>query len=153
MEFFAPYLNMAVTTLAILALLIICLLVYRALNRRVRGRKGARLGVSEYHEIDKSRRLILVRRDDTEHLILVGGSQDVVIESGIESALSVAPSYQPQMAASPQVTMHPGPVANQAGNVQPLPMRPPPRPAIFGERRPLRAVEPVMSSLRVNEDE
>ena len=47
------------------------------------GRKGQRLGISEYHEIDKTRRLVLVRRDETEHLILIGGAQDLVVESGI----------------------------------------------------------------------
>ena len=47
------------------------------------GRKGQRLGISEYHEIDKTRRLVLVRRDETEHLVLIGGGQDLVIESGI----------------------------------------------------------------------
>ena len=42
-----------------------------------------RLGISEYYEIDKTRRLILVRRDNVEHLVLIGGGQDVVIEPGI----------------------------------------------------------------------
>lgn len=151
MESLAPYFNMAVSTLVILGLLIVALLVYRAINSRVRGRKGARLGVSEYHEIDKSRRLILVRRDDVEHLILIGGPQDVVVEQGIESTLAMAPSYQSSPSYQsqmqpPHVAMPPAPMPNPASNVQPLPIRPPPRPPIFGERRPLRAVEPTASS-------
>ena len=31
------------------------------------------------------RRLVLVRRDNVEHLVLIGGPQDVVIEPGISS--------------------------------------------------------------------
>ena len=85
MDFLTPYLNMAyVAPVAIgLAILIVGILIYKALSGPVMGRKGQRLGISEYHEIDKTRRLVLVRRDETEHLILIGGAQDVVIESGI----------------------------------------------------------------------
>nr|WP_236824042.1 flagellar biosynthetic protein FliO [Bartonella ancashensis] len=31
--------------------------------------------------VDRVRRLILVRRDDVEHLILIGGTTDIVVES------------------------------------------------------------------------
>jgi hypothetical protein len=37
------------------------------------GCKGQRLGIREYHETDKTRRLVLVRRDETEHLIRSAG--------------------------------------------------------------------------------
>jgi hypothetical protein len=136
-----PYLTMIVAALVILATLIAVLLVVRTLSRGVRGRKGARLGISEYHEIDKSRRLVLVRRDDVEHLMLIGGPQDVVIESGIESALMAAPSLP---VSAPSLSTQSATGALTGSNIQPLPMRPPPRPAIFGERRPpLRSVDPV----------
>lgn len=42
-----------------------------------------RLSVSEQFNLDSRRRLILVRRDDVEHLIMTGGPVDVVIETGI----------------------------------------------------------------------
>jgi flagellar protein FliO/FliZ len=45
--------------------------------------KGRRLSVIEVMTIDPKRRLVLCRRDDTEHLILVGGGADVVIEGNI----------------------------------------------------------------------
>ncbi len=48
-----------------------------------RGRRGSRLGVVEAAIVDKRRRLVLVRRDSTEHLVMIGGPQDVVVESGI----------------------------------------------------------------------
>lgn len=46
-------------------------------------RPGQRIGVVDTAQVDGSRRLILVRRDDTEHLLLLGGDGDLVIESGI----------------------------------------------------------------------
>ncbi len=42
-----------------------------------------RLGVVEQTTVDNRRKLLLVRRDGVEHLILVGGPVDVVIETGI----------------------------------------------------------------------
>jgi hypothetical protein len=42
-----------------------------------------RLGVMEEARVDRVRRLVLVRRDDVEHLIMTGGPVDVVIETGI----------------------------------------------------------------------
>ena len=43
--------------------------------------------------IDGKRRLVLVRRDDTEHLLLIGGEADLVIERGIPADLRPA-SFQ-----------------------------------------------------------
>ena len=42
-----------------------------------------RLDVVDQANIDGRRRLLLVRRDDVEHLIMTGGPVDVVIETGI----------------------------------------------------------------------
>jgi flagellar protein FliO/FliZ len=48
-------------------------------------RKGMarRLQVIEVATIDPRRRLVLVRRDDKEHLILLGANSELLIESGI----------------------------------------------------------------------
>jgi len=48
-------------------------------------RKGAkrRLAVVEVAAIDTKRRLVLVRRDDKEHLVLLGVNSELLIESGI----------------------------------------------------------------------
>jgi hypothetical protein len=45
-----------------------------------------RLDLVDQANIDGRRRLILVRRDNVEHLIMTGGPVDVVIETNIESA-------------------------------------------------------------------
>lgn len=42
-----------------------------------------RLAIVEMIAVDPRRRLVLVRRDDREHLLLIGGATDVTIESGI----------------------------------------------------------------------
>lgn len=49
-------------------------------------RRERRLGVVEAAQIGTRHRLLLVRRDDREHLLLIGGTTDLVIETGIVSA-------------------------------------------------------------------
>lgn len=46
-------------------------------------RAEPRLGVVEYANMDGKRKLVLIRRDDVEHLIITGGPVDVVVETGI----------------------------------------------------------------------
>lgn len=43
-----------------------------------------RLDVVEQANVDGRRRLVIIRRDDVEHLIMTGGPVDVVIETGIQ---------------------------------------------------------------------
>lgn len=48
------------------------------------GQRGdRRLDVVEQSSVDGRRRLVLIRRDDVEHLIMTGGPVDVVIETNI----------------------------------------------------------------------
>jgi hypothetical protein len=51
----------------------------------IRGGKNRqpRLAVLDAAAVDTRRRLVLVRRDDVEHLIMIGGPTDIVIESRI----------------------------------------------------------------------
>ncbi|MEN3931455.1 hypothetical protein WJT86_10345 [Microvirga sp. W0021] len=42
-----------------------------------------RLGVVDIYDLDRSRQLVLLRRDNVEHLVLIGGPNDVVVESNI----------------------------------------------------------------------
>src|SRR5215470_14569348 len=43
-----------------------------------------RLAFIERAYLDGGRKLLLVRRDDVEHLILIGGPIDLVVETGIQ---------------------------------------------------------------------
>jgi flagellar biogenesis protein FliO len=124
-----PYLPTMMIALIVLVALVFLILIFKLFNQRVRGRKGQRLGISEFHELDKTRRLVLVRRDGVEHLVLIGGGQDIVIESGIESGLHRDATRQPRLSEDEATAMRP------------------PRPAVFGARRPsLRSVDPIIES-------
>lgn len=62
-------------------------------------RKGERrLGLVEVLALDARRRLVLVRRDGVEHLLLLGMGDDVVVETGI-----IPPPAPAIPAASPPV--------------------------------------------------
>lgn len=45
--------------------------------------KGRRLGIVEVSALDAKHRLVLLRRDDVEHLIVLGAGSDLLVESGI----------------------------------------------------------------------
>ncbi len=47
-------------------------------------RAERRLEVVDHANVDGRRRMVLIRRDNVEHLILTGGPVDLVIETGIE---------------------------------------------------------------------
>ena len=57
------------------------------LGGAVRGRQP-RLAVIDYASVDARRRLILVRRDNVEHLVMIGGPTDVVVEPNIVRAMA-----------------------------------------------------------------
>ncbi|MGE0239807.1 MAG: hypothetical protein AB7F09_03415 [Parvibaculaceae bacterium] len=147
MEVLTAYWSYIVGALIVLAVLVLLFLVLRSLGGRVRGGKGARLGISEYHEIDKDRRLVLVRRDDYEHLVLIGGAQDVVIETGIpigfdrdyDDTFVGRPMHnEPSEVREPRRSAARGEREEHA----PIPLRAAPRPPVFGEKRPvLRTVD------------
>lgn len=64
-------------------------------------RAEPRIGVIEHANVDGKRRLILIRRDDVEHLIMTGGPVDVVIETGIgEPPQRTAEALQPASATT-----------------------------------------------------
>ena len=49
----------------------------------VRSQERRRLAYVERAHLDGGRKLVLIRRDDVEHLLLIGGPIDLVIETGI----------------------------------------------------------------------
>ena len=61
------------------------------------GRRNASrpVGVIESVPLDGKRNIVLVRRDDTEHLVLVGGRTDVVIEPNIMRRPMPKPTHRP----------------------------------------------------------
>jgi flagellar protein FliO/FliZ len=65
-------------------------------------RPEPRLAVMEHAYVDRQRRLVLIRRDDVEHLIMTGGPVDVVIETGI----AASPVPEEEVALNSSKTRH-----------------------------------------------
>lgn len=96
------------------------------------GRRGSRLGIVEAAVVDRSRRLVLIRRDAVEHLVMIGGPQDVVVENNItktEPSLSAAANNR---GGGPDLGIRPG--AQAAVTADPAPAEPklarPPEPPV-----------------------
>lgn len=53
-----------------------------------------RLAVLDSAVVDARRRLVLIRRDNVEHLLLIGGPTDVVVEANVVRAQSAAGTVQ-----------------------------------------------------------
>ena len=53
-------------------------------------RAGCELAVLGHASVDESRQLIIVRRDNVEHLLMIGGWTDVVVEANVVRAASTA---------------------------------------------------------------
>ncbi|MDH3659377.1 MAG: flagellar biosynthetic protein FliO [Alphaproteobacteria bacterium] len=83
------YLRFLLALAAVLGL--IALFAWVARRFRLGGLAGAamtsgRLEVVEALPIDGRQRLVLIRRDDREHLLLLGMERSIVIENGIDVA-------------------------------------------------------------------
>lgn len=66
-----------------------------------------RLDVVDQASVDSRRKLVLIRRDDVEHLIMIGGPVDVVIETGINSSGGRAATATPNEAVAAPVRRTP----------------------------------------------
>ena len=73
-----------------------------------KGRRGTRLGIVEAAVVDKKRRLVLIRRDSVEHLVMIGGPQDVVVENNIsrrEPSLAAGKTEPPRGGVIPELAV------------------------------------------------
>ncbi|MBL4890346.1 MAG: flagellar biosynthetic protein FliO [Rhizobiaceae bacterium] len=79
--------NLIAITVGLVLVLLGLFWVFRKIagSTSIRGTKSRRprLGVTEAAIVDDKRRLVLVRRDNVEHLVLIGGSSDVLVERNI----------------------------------------------------------------------
>lgn len=133
---FAPALMWTVIALVGLLVLLVAVRIIRGLTFGTfvaggRNRK-ARLAVMDATAVDSQRRLVLVRRDDVEHLILIGGPTDVVVEQNIRLVAPASARRPAEEMPYPAPTepapaiRSPAPVARPAPTAQPVT---PPRPA------------------------
>jgi flagellar protein FliO/FliZ len=91
-----------------------------------------RLAVIDYASVDARRRLILVRRDNVEHLVMIGGPTDVVVEANIVRAVAATrdvPAARPPAGSEILPRAIPLPEAgNGSWPLQPEPLAPFPPP-------------------------
>nr|WP_230980269.1 flagellar biosynthetic protein FliO [Oryzicola mucosus] len=122
-------------TLAALVALVVVLVIIKIIKSLTAGtfvtggrNRKTRLAVMDATAVDTHRRLVLIRRDDVEHLILIGGPNDVVVETDIRVAASKRPDLA--VSAPPQPAPRPRP-QEPAAQRQPSPATPAPavRPA------------------------
>lgn len=96
-------------------MLLVAIVVLMIILRIVRGMRGGllvsggrkhRLAIVDAAAVDSHRRIVLVRRDDVEHLVMIGGNNDLVIETDIgakvsPSAIQPPPPAQAKPIAQP----------------------------------------------------
>src|SRR5438876_8032703 len=86
-------------------------------NGAQRGRQP-RLAVIDAAPVDGRRRLVLVRRDNVEHLLMIGGPSDIVVEQNIVRAVPVTPPRDVPVPRAPSIS--------EGGSPRALSDRPPP---------------------------
>ncbi|MGA2891459.1 MAG: flagellar biosynthetic protein FliO [Xanthobacteraceae bacterium] len=116
------------------------------LGANTRGRQP-RLAVIDYASVDGRRRLILVRRDNVEHLLMIGGPTDVVVEPNIVRAVAAprdAAAARPAAGIESLSRAIPLPENGSIGNnVGSWPLQPEPT----GGPRPSPRIEPLPDEL------
>jgi len=98
-----------------------------------------RLAVIDAAAVDGRRRLVLVRRDNVEHLLMIGGPSDIVVEPNIVRAMpgrdqmaprpSVAGEPPPRIAPLPDAGWNDDGARDPFDHAEPQMPEPPPRPA------------------------
>ncbi len=76
----------------VLALIALVAWLMRRYGPAMRLGRPGRLGVVESIALDNRHRLLLVRRDNVEHLLLLGTAGDLVVESGIIPGTTPSPT-------------------------------------------------------------
>lgn len=138
-------------TLAALAALVVVLVVVKLVRRASSGtfvaggrNRKTRLAIMDATAVDSHRRLVLVRRDDVEHLLLIGGANDLVIEPNIRL---IQPARRPAegVQAAPRPRQAETPAHPQPRQPQPAMPTVQPRPTPVTQRphEPVSQVRPV----------
>jgi len=154
------FLKIAIVAAVVVAAALILAVVYRLVfghRLRVPGASRARqprLGLVDAFSLDGQRQLVLVRRDNIEHLIMIGGPNDVLLESQIVRAVAAAPrepslkppvavveaSHAPAEGAAPRVE---APILRR---VEPSAARAPAVRPAHSVREPPPRVEPAVAA-------
>ncbi|WP_422370414.1 flagellar biosynthetic protein FliO [Hoeflea sp.] len=119
-----------IVAIALLALVAVFWLIRaRSSSTFIRGGRARqpRLAVLDAAAVDTRRRIVLIRRDDVEHLVMIGGPTDVVIESRIAHSgePDAAPPRQPRASAAAQAPAKSEPAASDPSSQRSAPTRQP----------------------------
>ncbi|NRG18025.1 flagellar biosynthetic protein FliO [Rhizobiales bacterium] len=143
---FARGVQFFIAVLIVLALIAVFVWILRRITgSRMSGNRNRqpRIAVMDATGLDARRRLVLIRRDNVEHLLLIGGPSDVVVEQNIVRGVPVSANYprpgQPaqmmpepsvagEPATAPLAAQTPSPPAPQATTAQQQPPRPAAKP-------------------------
>ena len=148
-------LQIAVVAGLVVAIALILVAIYRvAFGHRLRVPGGSRarqprLGLVDAFSLDGQRQLVLVRRDNIEHLIMIGGPNDVLVESQIVRA-AAAPLARERDVAAPKAPPMPAArsIPSASGPAIEAPTAPPeaaPRPLRVGRESNRRRSSPRRS--------
>jgi flagellar protein FliO/FliZ len=148
----------ALLGIAVLAIVVL-FVVYRVFfGNRLRFAAGTkarqpRLGLVDAFSLDGQRQLVIVRRDNVEHLLMIGGPNDVVIEAQIVRAQPQATARDKEAGLAPaaaQAAPKPAAPAPEQPKAPPapavVPVRPAPQPGsalVTTAVRPPNRIDPV----------
>src|ERR1700722_3999461 len=100
-----PLLQIVALVGIVIVAIIVLIVAYRSIfGHRLRFSGGGkarqpRLGLVDAFSLDGQRQLVIVRRDNVEHLLMIGGPNDIVVESQIVRA---QPQALPRAQALPR---------------------------------------------------
>jgi flagellar protein FliO/FliZ len=81
---FDLYLRFALALVLVLGLIALLAWMLRRFGMGMKMAKGRRLGVSEVQMLGPRHKMMLVRRDEVEHLVILGPAGETVVETGIK---------------------------------------------------------------------
>ena len=87
---FDLYLRFALALVLVLGLIALLAWLLRRFGMGMNISKGRRLGVSEVQMLGPRHKMMLIRRDDIEHLVILGPAGETVVETGIKAPASFA---------------------------------------------------------------
>jgi hypothetical protein len=132
-------LQIFVVALLVVAIALVLVVIYRvAFGHRLRVPGGSRarqprLGLVDAFSLDGQRQLVLVRRDNIEHLIMIGGPNDILVESQIIRAAASPLARERDVAAVKALPITPARGADAAPTVA---IETPPAPPEFAPQPP-----------------
>lgn len=109
------FLTVAIALAIVLVLIVLAVWLVKVVGDATRGvgrARNRRLMVIDSVVIDNKRQAVIIRRDDTEHLIVIGGPNDFVVESGFEAPVQQvqrAPRRKPATEPAPEPMAAPAP--------------------------------------------